>query len=161
MTRLEKIQRLNAIAADYEKGMSLPALAEKYGVCVRTCYRAIDKDAVKERTTALNKETMLDAKILNDYATNMSVSDIAAKNRTTPTRCYRIAKEAGLCSLEQGRNRRSSRRMLSEIGERLQTVPSQTASGTMSSCASQKSQRKAKTRTTSKMSSLTTTPTPL
>lgn len=109
MTRLEKIQRLNAIAADYEKGMSLPALAEKYGVCVRTCYRAIDKDAVKERTTALNKETMLDAKILNDYAANMSVSDIAAKNRTTPTRCYRIAKEAGLCSLEQGRNRRSSR----------------------------------------------------
>lgn len=109
MTRLEKIQRLNAIAADYEKGMSLPALAEKYGVCVRTCYRAIDKDAVKGRTTALNKETMLDAKILNDYAANMSVSDIAAKNRTTPTRCYRIAKEAGLCSLEQGRNRRSSR----------------------------------------------------
>ena len=54
MTRLEKIQRLNAIAADYEKGMSLPALAEKYGVCVRTCYRAIDKDAVKERTVALN-----------------------------------------------------------------------------------------------------------
>lgn len=109
MTRLEKIQRLNAIAADYEKGMSLPALAEKYGVCVRTCYRAIDKDAVKERTVALNKATKLDAKILNDYAANMSVSDIAAKNRITPTRCYRIAKEAGLCSLEQGRNRRSSR----------------------------------------------------
>ena len=95
MTRLEKIQRLNAIAADYEKGMSLPALAEKYGVCVRTCYRAIDKDAVKERTVALNEATKLDTEILNDYIANMSVTN--------------VAKEAGLCSLEQGRNRRSSR----------------------------------------------------
>ena len=77
MTRLEKIQRLNAIAADYEKGMSLPALAEKYGVCVRTCYRAIDKDAVKERTVALNKATKLDTEILNDYIANMSVTNIA------------------------------------------------------------------------------------
>ena len=88
MTRLEKIQRLNAIAADYEKGMSLPALAEKYGVCVRTCYSA---------------------EILNDYIANMSVTNIAAKNKTSTTHCYRVAKEAGLCSLEQGRNRRSSR----------------------------------------------------
>lgn len=108
MTRLEKIQRLNAIAADYEKGMSLPALAEKYGVCVRTCYRAIDKDAVKERTVALNKATKLDTEILNDYIANMSVTNIAAKNKTSTTHCYRVAKEAGLCSLEQGRNRRSS-----------------------------------------------------
>lgn len=109
MTRLEKIQRLNAIAADYEKGMSLPALAEKYGVCVRTCYRAIDKDAVKERTVALNKATKLNTEILNDYIANMSVTNIAAKNKTSTTHCYRVAKEAGLCSLEQGRNRRSSR----------------------------------------------------
>ena len=81
MTRLEKIQRLNAIAEDYEKGMSLPALAEKYGVCVRTCYRAIDKDAVKERTVALNEATKLDTEILNDYIANMSVTNIAAKNK--------------------------------------------------------------------------------
>lgn len=89
--------------------MSLPALAEKYGVCVRTCYRAIDKDAVKERTVALNKATKLDTEILNDYIANMSVTNIAAKNKTSTTHCYRVAKEAGLCSLEQGRNRRSSR----------------------------------------------------
>ena len=52
---------------------------------------------------------MLDAKILNDYIANMSVTNIAAKNKTSTTHCYRVAKEAGLCSLEQGRNRRSSR----------------------------------------------------
>lgn len=109
MTKLEKIQRLNAIAADYEKGMSLPALAEKYGVCVRTCYRAIDKGAVKERTAVLNKATKLDTKILNDYAANMPVADIAEKNNTSTTHCYYVAKKAGLCDSNQGKRRRSSR----------------------------------------------------
>ena len=71
--------------------------------------RCIDKDAVKERTVALNKATKLDTEILNDYIANMSVANIAAKNKTSTTHCYRVAKEAGLCSLEQGRNRRSSR----------------------------------------------------
>lgn len=40
-TRNEIIERNGKIVKDYENGLSFEQLSEKYGLCVRTCYRAL------------------------------------------------------------------------------------------------------------------------
>lgn len=40
-TRSEIIERNRKIVKDYEDGLSFEQLSEKYGLCVRTCYRAL------------------------------------------------------------------------------------------------------------------------
>lgn len=41
-TRSEIIERNEKIVKDYENGLSFEELSEKYGLCIRTCYRALD-----------------------------------------------------------------------------------------------------------------------
>lgn len=43
-TRSEIIERNRKIVKDYEDGLSFEQLSEKYGLCVRTCYRALDEE---------------------------------------------------------------------------------------------------------------------
>lgn len=49
-TRSEIIERNEKIVKDYENGLSFEELSEKYGLCIRTCYRALDEiDAIGTR----------------------------------------------------------------------------------------------------------------
>lgn len=51
-TRSEIIERNRKIVKDYEDGLSFEQLSEKYGLCVRTCYRALDEE---QQASALRK----------------------------------------------------------------------------------------------------------
>lgn len=48
-TRSEIIERNRKIVKDYEDGLSFEQLSEKYGLCVRTCYRALDEEQQAQR----------------------------------------------------------------------------------------------------------------
>ena len=48
-TRSEIIERNGKIVKDYENGLSFEQLSEKYGLCVRTCYRALDEEQQAQR----------------------------------------------------------------------------------------------------------------
>ena len=48
-TRSEIIERNEKIVKDYENGLSFEELSEKYGLCIRTCYRALDEERQAQR----------------------------------------------------------------------------------------------------------------
>ncbi len=80
-TRSEIIERNGKIVKDYEDGLSFEQLSEKYGLCVRTCYRALDEEQQAQRIAEEQDHTNLVDKIVAEYQKNTAVRDIAQKVR--------------------------------------------------------------------------------
>lgn len=78
-TRSEIIERNEKIVKDYENGLSFEELSEKYGLCVRTCYRALDEEQQAQRIAEEQDHANLVDKIVAEYQKNTAVRDIAEK----------------------------------------------------------------------------------
>lgn len=81
-TRSEIIERNRKIVKDYEDGLSFEQLSEKYGLCVRTCYRALDEEQQAQRIAEEQDHANLVDKIVAEYQKNTRVRDIAEKGET-------------------------------------------------------------------------------
>lgn len=66
-TRSEIIERNGKIVKDYENGLSFEQLSEKYGLCVRTCYRALDEEQQAQRIAEEQDHANLVDKIVAEY----------------------------------------------------------------------------------------------
>ena len=66
-TRSEIIERNEKIVKDYENGLSFEELSEKYGLCIRTCYRALDEERQAQRIAEEQDHTNLVDKIVAEY----------------------------------------------------------------------------------------------
>lgn len=95
-TRSEIIERNRKIVKDYEDGLSFEQLSEKYGLCVRTCYRALDEEQQAQRIAEEQDHANLVDKIVAEYQKNTRVRDIAEK-----VRCFHWVLQCHCCS---GRN---------------------------------------------------------
>lgn len=80
-TRSEIIERNRKIVKDYEDGLSFEQLSEKYGLCVRTCYRALDEEQQAQRIAEEQGHANLVDKIVAEYQKNIGmVFDYARKS---------------------------------------------------------------------------------
>ena len=84
-TRSEIIERNRKIVKDYEDGLSFEQLSEKYGLCVRTCYRALDEEQQAQRIAEEQDHANLVDKIVAEY-TEKTVLHSRLKQRLTPTK---------------------------------------------------------------------------
>lgn len=78
-TRSEIIERNRKIVKDYEDGLSFEQLSEKYGLCVRTCYRALDEEQQAQRIAEEQDHANLVDKIVAEYQKNTAVRDCARR----------------------------------------------------------------------------------
>ena len=90
-TRSEIIERNRKIVKDYEDGLSFEQLSEKYGLCVRTCYRALDEEQQAQRIAEEQDHANLVDKIVAEYQKNTAVRDIAEKYGVSIGYCSAIA----------------------------------------------------------------------
>ena len=95
-TRSEIIERNRKIVKDYEDGLSFEQLSEKYGLCVRTCYRALDEEQQAQRIAEEQDHANLVDKIVAEYQKNTAVRDIAEKYGVSIGYCSAIAVQAGI-----------------------------------------------------------------
>lgn len=75
-TRSEIIERNGKIVKDYENGLSFEQLSEKYGLCVRTCYRALDEEQQAQRIAEEQDHANLVDKIVAEYQKNTRVATL-------------------------------------------------------------------------------------
>lgn len=108
-TRSEIIERNRKIVKDYEDGLSFEQLSEKYGLCVRTCYRALDEEQQAQRIAEEQDHANLVDKIVAEYQKNTRVRDIAEKYGVSIGYCSAIAVQAGISNKELS-HRRITRR---------------------------------------------------
>lgn len=108
-TRSEIIERNGKIVKDYENGLSFEQLSEKYGLCIRTCYRALDEERQAQRIAEEQDHTNLVDKIVAEYQKNTAVRDIAEKYGVSVGYCSAIAVQAGISNKELS-HRRITRR---------------------------------------------------
>lgn len=108
-TRSEIIERNEKIVKDYENGLSFEELSEKYGLCIRTCYRALDEERQAQRIAEEQDHTNLVDKIVAEYQKNTRVRDIAEKYGVSVGYCSAIAVQAGISNKELS-HRRITRR---------------------------------------------------
>ena len=99
-TRSEIIERNEKIVKDYENGLSFEELSEKYGLCIRTCYRALDEERQAQRIAEEQDHTNLVDKIVAEYQKNTRVRDIAEKYGVSVGYCSAIAVQAGISNKE-------------------------------------------------------------
>lgn len=99
-TRSEIIERNRKIVKDYEDGLSFEQLSEKYGLCVRTCYRALDEEQQAQRIAEEQDHANLVDKIVAEYQKNTRVRDIAEKYGVSIGYCSAIAVQAGISNKE-------------------------------------------------------------
>ena len=121
-TRSEIIERNRKIVKDYEDGLSFEQLSEKYGLCVRTCYRALDEEQQAQRIAEEQDHANLVDKIVAEYQKNTAVRDIAEKYGVSIGYCSAIAVQAGISNKELSHrriNRRQQKRN-DEIFEKYQ-----------------------------------------
>lgn len=111
-TRSEIIERNEKIVKDYENGLSFEELSEKYGLCIRTCYRALDEERQAQRIAEEQDHTNLVDKIVAEYQKNTRVRDIAEKYGVSVGYCSAIAVQAGISNKELS-HRRITRRQQS------------------------------------------------
>lgn len=121
-TRREIIERDRKIAEDYANGLSFEELSEKYNVCIRTCYRALDEEQQAQRITKEQDHTNLVDKIVAEYQKNTAVRDIAEKYGVSIGCCSAIAVRAGISNKELSRCRitRRQQKRNDEIFEKYQ-----------------------------------------
>lgn len=77
-TRSEIIERNRKIVKDYEDGLSFEQLSEKYGLCVRTCYRALDEEQQAQRIAEEQDHANLVDKIVAEYQKNTAARSTVA-----------------------------------------------------------------------------------
>lgn len=96
-TRSEIIERNRKIVKDYEDGLSFEQLSEKYGLCVRTCYRALDEEQQAQRIAEEQDHANLVDKIVADVRANpyMTVGEIMDKYGLSESTTYQVFREAG------------------------------------------------------------------
>lgn len=104
-TRSEIIERNGKIVKDYENGLSFEQLSEKYGLCVRTCYRALDEEQQAQRIAEEQDHANLVDKIVAEYQKNTAVRDIAEKYGVSIGYCSAIAVQAGISNKELSHRR--------------------------------------------------------
>lgn len=104
-TRSEIIERNRKIVKDYEDGLSFEQLSEKYGLCVRTCYRALDEEQQAQRIAEEQDHANLVDKIVAEYQKNTRVRDIAEKYGVSIGYCSAIAVQAGISNKELSHRR--------------------------------------------------------
>lgn len=121
-TRSEIIERNEKIVKDYEDGLSFEQLSEKYGLCVRTCYRALDEEQQAQRIAEEQDHTNLVDKIVAEYQKNTAVRDIAEKYGVSISYCSAIAVRAGISNKELSHRRitRRQQKRNDEIFEKYQ-----------------------------------------
>ena len=119
-TRREIIERNEKIVKDYENGLSFEELSEKYGLCVRTCYRALDEEQQAQRIAEEQDHANLVDKIVAEYQKNTAVRDIAEKYGVSIGYCSAIAVQAGISNKELS-HRRITRRQQKRNDEILKT----------------------------------------
>lgn len=90
-TRSEIIERNEKIVKDYENGLSFEELSEKHGLCIRTCYRALDEERQAQRIAEEQDHANLVDKIVAEYQKNTAVRDIAEKYGVSIGYCSAIA----------------------------------------------------------------------
>lgn len=115
-TRSEIIERNRKIVKDYEDGLSFEQLSEKYGLCVRTCYRALDEEQQAQRIAEEQDHANLVDKIVAEYQKNTAVRDIAEKYGVSIGYCSAIAVQAGISNKELS-HRRITRRQQKRNGQ--------------------------------------------
>lgn len=120
-TRSEIIERNEKIVKDYENGLSFEELSEKYGLCVRTCYRALDEEQQAQRIAEEQDHANPVDKIVAEYQKNTAVRDIAEKYGVSIGYCSAIAVQAGISNKELSHRRitRRQQKRNDEIFERL------------------------------------------
>ena len=121
-TRSEIIERNRKIVKDYEDGLSFEQLSEKYGLCVRTCYRALDEEQQAQRIAEEQDHANLVDKIVAEYQKNTAVRDIAEKYGVSIGYCSAIAVQAGISNKELSHRRitRRQQKRNDEIFEKYQ-----------------------------------------
>lgn len=121
-TRSEIIERNEKIVKDYENGLSFEELSEKYGLCVRTCYRALDEKQQAQRIAEEQDHANLVDKIVAEYQKNTAVRDIAEKYGVSIGYCSAIAVQAGISNKELSHRRitRRQQKRNDEIFEKYQ-----------------------------------------
>ena len=106
-TRSEIIERNEKIVKDYKNGLSFEELSEKYGLCVRTCYRALDEEQQAQRIAEEQDHANLVDKIVAEYQKNTAVRDIAEKYGVSIGYCSAIAVQAGISNKELSQQKRN------------------------------------------------------
>ena len=121
-TRSEIIERNRKIVKDYEDGLTFEQLSEKYGLCVRTCYRALDEEQQAQRIAEEQDHANLVDKIVAEYQKNTRVRDIAEKYGVSIGYCSAIAVQAGISNKELSHRRitRRQQKRNDEIFEKYQ-----------------------------------------
>lgn len=98
------IERNRNIMKDYGNGYSIEELAAKYGLSVRTCYRALDGAKQEARIQLAQVEDARKAEILAAYKNSVPLKEMIAKFHVTEGYCSMVADNAGLTE-----NRRNER----------------------------------------------------
>lgn len=121
-TRREIIERDRKIAKDYANGLSFEELSEKYNVCIRTCYRALDEEKQIQRIAKEQTHAKMVSGIVAEYQKNTSINDISEKYGISPGYCSAIAVRTGISNKELSHRRitRRQQKRNEEIFEKYQ-----------------------------------------
>lgn len=121
-TRSEVIERNKNILKDYESGLSFEKLSEKYNVCIRTCYRAINEEQQSQRIAEEQERANLAEKIVAEYQKDTPISEISEKFGVSTSYCSAIAVRAGISNKEVSHRRitRRQQKRNEEIFEKYQ-----------------------------------------
>lgn len=121
-TRSEIIERNEKIVKDYENGLSFEELSEKYGLCIRTCYRALDEERQAQRIAEEQERANLAEKIVAEYQKDTPISEISEKFGVSTGYCSAIAVRAGISNKELSHRRitRRQQKRNDEIFEKYQ-----------------------------------------
>ena len=79
---------------DYGNGYSVEGLATKYGLSVRTCYRALDDAKQKARIQLAQVEDARKVEILAAYKNSVPLKEMIAKFNVTEGYCGMVANDA-------------------------------------------------------------------